>query len=183
MGCHNVSLVSPTHVPNILAAVRMAAKKGLKIPIVYNTGGYDSLETLEVLDGVVDIYMPDMKYGEPGPAEEFSMAPDYPEVSFKAVKEMHRQVGDLVTDRHGVAVRGLLVRHLVLPEGMAGTQKVMEFIATQISKDTYVNVMAQYRPNYKVVGHPVIGRRITGSEYRQALDIARRAGLTRVHAL
>ena len=184
MGCHNVNLVSPTHVvPNILAAVRMAAKKGLKIPIVYNTGGYDSLETLEVLDGVVDIYMPDMKYGEPGPAEEFSMAPDYPEVSFKAVKEMHRQVGDLVTDRHGVAVRGLLVRHLVLPEGMAGTQKVMEFIATQISKDTYVNVMAQYRPSYKVVGHPVIGRRITGSEYRQALDIARRAGLTRVHAL
>ena len=134
LGCHNINLVSPTHVvPNILAAVRLAAVKGLKVPIVYNTGGYDSLETLEILDGVVDIYMPDMKYGEPGPAEEFSMAPDYPEVNFRAVKEMHRQVGDLVTDKHGVAVRGLLVRHLVLPGDMAGTDKVMEFIAAHIS--------------------------------------------------
>ncbi|MGI6660998.1 MAG: radical SAM protein [Bacillota bacterium] len=183
MGCHNVNLVSPTHVvPNIVAAVRLAAGKGLNTPIVYNTGGYDSLETLEVLDGIVDIYMPDMKYGESGPAEEFSMAPDYPEVNFEAVKEMHRQVGDLVTDKNGVAVRGLLVRHLVLPGGMAGTEKVMEFIATHISKDTYVNIMAQYRPYYKAVGHPVIGRRVSGTEYHHALDIARQAGLTRVRA-
>jgi putative pyruvate formate lyase activating enzyme len=184
LGCHNINLVSPTHVvPNILAAVRLAAVKGLKVPIVYNTGGYDSLETLEILDGVVDIYMPDMKYGEPGPAEEFSMAPDYPEVNFRAVKEMHRQVGDLVTDKHGVAVRGLLVRHLVLPGDMAGTEKVMEFIAAHISKDTYVNIMDQYWPCYKARRHPVIGRRISGREYRDALDIARRAGLTRVQVL
>lgn len=184
LGCHNINLVSPTHVvPNILAAVRLAAVKGLKVPIVYNTGGYDSLETLEILDGVVDIYMPDMKYGEPGPAEEFSMAPDYPEVNFRAVKEMHRQVGDLVTDKHGVAVRGLLVRHLVLPGDMAGTEKVMEFIAAHISKDTYVNIMDQYWPCYKARRHPVIGRRISGREYRDALDIARWAGLTRVQVL
>jgi len=184
IGCHNVNLVSPTHVvPNILAALRLAACRGLKIPIVYNTGGYDSLETLQVLDGVVDIYMPDMKYGEAEPAQEFSMAPDYPEVNFRAVKEMHRQVGDLVTDDRGVAVRGLLVRHLVLPRGKAGTQKVMEFIAEHISKDTYVNIMDQYRPCYRAVGNPVIGRRITWNEYRQALEIAQRAGLTRVHAL
>ncbi len=184
MGCHNVNLVSPTHVvPNVLAAVRLAAKQGLNIPLVYNTGGYDSLETIRILEGVVDIYMPDMKYGEPGPAEEFSMAPDYPEVNFTAVKEMHRQVGDLVMGSDAVAVRGLLVRHLVLPGGLAGTKRVMEFIAESISRDAYVNIMAQYRPYHKAVGHPVLGRRITGKEYREALNIARRAGLTRVQAL
>lgn len=181
MGCHNLNIVTPTHVvPNIVSALRLAMEQGLRIPIVYNTGGYDSLETLEVLDGIVDIYMPDMKYGESGPAAQFSNAPDYPEVNFAAVKEMHRQVGDLVTTKDGIAVRGLLVRHLVLPEGMAGTEKVMRFIAEEISKDTYVNIMAQYRPYYKAVGHPVIGRRITFAEYQQAVDIARQAGLTRV---
>ncbi|HHV07502.1 MAG TPA: radical SAM protein [Firmicutes bacterium] len=184
MGCHNVNLVSPTHVvPSILAAVKMAAKQGLKIPLVYNTGGYDSLETIRLLDGVVDIYMPDMKYGEAAPAKEFSLAPDYPEVNFAAAREMHRQVGDLVTDRNGVAVRGLLVRHLVLPDGMAGTEKVTRFIAKSVSKDTYVNIMAQYRPYYQATGHPVLGRRVTAREYRDALDIAQRAGLTRVQAL
>ncbi len=184
MGCHNVNLVSPTHVvPNILAAVTLAAKQGLNIPLVYNTGGYDSLETIRLLDGVVDIYMPDMKYGEPAPAKEFSLAPDYPEVNFAAVKEMHRQVGDLVLDQNGVAVRGLLVRHLVLPGGLAGTEKVMQFIAENISKETYVNIMAQYRPYYQATGHPVLGRRVTAKEYRDALDIACRAGLYRVQAL
>lgn len=184
MGCHNVNLVSPTHVvPNILAAAKMAANKGLNVPMVYNTGGYDSLETIRLLDGVVDIYMPDMKYGEPAPAKEFSLAPDYPAVNFAAVKEMHRQVGDLMLDREGVAVRGLLVRHLVLPGGLAGTEKVMQFIAENMSKDTYVNIMAQYLPHYQAVGHPVLGRRITTKEYREALDIARRAGLGRVQAL
>lgn len=183
MGCHNINLVSPTHVaPNILAAVKIAAGLGLNIPLVYNTGGYDSLETIRLMDGVVDIYMPDMKYGESESADEFSQAPDYPEVNFAAVKEMHRQVGDLVVDRNGVAVNGLLVRHLVLPNGAAGTEKVMEFIAENISKNTYVNIMAQYRPYYKAAGHPVLGRRATAREYQAALDIARRAGLTRAQA-
>jgi len=184
MGCHNVNLVSPTHVvPNMLAALRFAARQGLNIPLVYNTGGYDSLETICLLDGVVDIYMPDMKYGEPEPAGEFSMAQDYPEVNFAAVKEMHRQAGDLVMDEDGVAVRGLLVRHLVLPEGAAGTEKVMRCIAETISLNTYVNIMVQYRPYYKAVGHSVLGRRVTGREFRTALRIAAKAGLKRVHAL
>ncbi|NLM20660.1 MAG: radical SAM protein [Peptococcaceae bacterium] len=184
LGCHNVNLVSPTHVvPNILAAVRLTAKQGLHIPLVYNTGGYDSLETIKVLEGVVDIYMPDMKYGEPEPARDFSDAVDYPEINFAAVKEMHRQVGDLVIEKNNVAIRGLLVRHLVLPGGMAGTKKVMEFLAHSLSRDTYVNIMAQYRPYYKAVGHPQLGRRIRDAEYRQALEIAAEAGLTRIQAL
>ncbi len=181
MGCHNINLVSPTHVvPNILAAVKIAADWGLSIPLVYNTGGYDSLETLRLLDGIVDIYMPDMKYGESKPAAEFSQAPDYPKVNFAAVKEMHRQVGDLVMDKNGIALRGLLVRHLVLPYNMAGTKKVMEFIATDISKATYVNLMAQYRPCYQAIGHPVLGRSPTVEEYQKALNIAYKTDLTRV---
>jgi len=183
LGCHNVNLVSPTHVvPNIIAAVRLATKRGLKIPLVYNTGGYDSVETIQVLDGIVDIYMPDMKYGEPEPAKEFSGVSAYPEINFAAVKEMHRQVGDLVIENN-VAVRGLLVRHLVLPKGLAGTKKVMEFLANEISRNTYVNIMAQYRPYFKAADHPLLGRRIKHAEYRQALEIAAEVGLTRVQAL
>lgn len=184
LGCHNVNLVSPTHVvPNIIAAVRLAAKQGLHIPLVYNTGGYDSLGTLKVLEGIVDIYMPDMKYGEPEPARDFSKAAKYPEINFVAVIEMHRQVGDLVIGENQVAVRGLLVRHLVLPGGLAGTKKVMGFLANSVSRNTYVNIMAQYRPCYKAVGHPQLGRRIKDKEYLQALEIATEAGLTRVQAL
>lgn len=184
MGCHNVNLVSPTHVvPNILAAVKLAAEEGLKIPLVYNTGGYDSLETIRLLEGIVDIYMPDMKYGEGEVAAEFSQAYDYPAVNFAAVKEMYRQVGELVVDERGVAVGGLLVRHLVLPGGLAGTGKVLSFIAEEISKDTYVNIMAQYRPCYQAVGHPDLGRRITAREYREALALAAELGLTRVQAM
>ncbi|MGI6469721.1 MAG: radical SAM protein [Syntrophomonadaceae bacterium] len=183
LGCHNVNLVSPTHVvPNILAAVRLAARQGLHIPLVYNTGGYDSLETIRLLEGVVDIYMPDMKYGEPEPAREFSKATDYPEINFAAVKKMHRQVGDLAIGKNRVAVRGLLVRHLVLPGGLAGTKKVMEFLANSISRDTYVNIMAQYRPCYKAVGHPLLGRRISDAEYFEALHIAAKAGLRIIQA-
>lgn len=183
LGCHNINLVSPTHVvPNILAAVRLAAGQGLNIPLVYNTGGYDSLETIKLLEGVVDIYMPDMKYGEPGPAEDFSKATNYPETNFAAVKEMHRQVGDLVIGENHVAVRGLLVRHLVLPGGLAGTKKVMEFLSHSISRNTYVNIMSQYRPCYKAVSHPILGRRISDAEYFQALRIAAEAGLTRIQA-
>ncbi|HHW92471.1 MAG TPA: radical SAM protein [Firmicutes bacterium] len=184
LGCHNVNLVSPTHVvPNILAAVKLAAERGLIIPLVYNTGGYDSLETIRLLEGIVDIYMPDMKYGEGGVSAEFSLAPDYPEMNFVAVKEMHRQVGELVLDERGVAVRGLLVRHLVLPGSLAGTEKVLQFIAEEISRDSYVNVMGQYRPHYQAAGHPVLGRRITAREYREALALAAKLGLTRVQAL
>ncbi|MGI6096496.1 MAG: radical SAM protein [Dethiobacteria bacterium] len=184
LGCHNVNLVSPTHVvPNIIAAVRLATRQGLRIPLVYNTGGYDSLETIKVLEGVVDIYMPDMKYGDPEPAKNFSGADDYPEINFAAVKEMHRQVGDLVIGENNVAVRGLLVRHLVLPGGVAGTKKVMEFLANNVSRDTYVNIMAQYRPCYKAVGHPQLGRRIKDAEYLQALEIAAETGLRRIQAL
>ncbi len=184
MGCHNINLVSPTHVlPNILAAVRLAAEQGLKLPLVYNTGGYDSLAAIRLLDRVVDIYMPDMKYGEADAAAEFSLAPDYPEVNFAVVKEMHRQVGDLLLDRNGIAVRGLLVRHLVLPNGLAGTEKVMRFIAEELSKDSYVNIMAQYRPYYRAVGHPQLGRQLSWREYRAALRIARKYGLTRVPRL
>ena len=183
LGCHNINLVTPTHVvPNIIAAVRMAAEGGLKIPLIYNTGGYDSLETIGLLEGIVDIYMPDMKFGETLPAREFAQAPDYPEVNFMAVKEMHRQVGDLRLDKEGVATRGLLVRHLVLPGGLAGTQKVVRFIARDVSQNTYINIMAQYRPYYKAVGHPQLGRGITVKEYQAALDMARTAGLARIQA-
>lgn len=181
MGCHNINLVSPTHVvPQILSGLAIAVEEGLRIPLVYNTGGYDTVETLKLLDGIVDIYMPDMKYGTREAAEKYSLAPDYPEVNFAAVKEMHRQVGDLVTDERGIAVRGLLVRHLVLPGNLAGTEIIMKFIADEMSKDTYVNIMDQYRPYYKAVGDPVLGRRITREEYQGALRIAREAGLTRV---
>ncbi|MGI5902302.1 MAG: radical SAM protein [Desulfitobacteriia bacterium] len=184
MGCHNLNLVSPTHVvPNIVAALRLAVQEGLKIPIVYNTGGYDSLETVKMLDEIVDIYMPDMKYGEPEPAREYSQAESYPYVNFEAVQEMHRQVGDLVLDESGLALHGLLVRHLVLPENMAGTKKVMDFIARKISRNTYVNIMAQYRPCYQAEEHPVLGRKIKKSEYLEAVKIAKDAGLTRVQEL
>ena len=183
LGCHNINLVSPTHaVPNILAAIRLAAKQGLRLPLVYNTGGYDSLETIKLLEGIIDIYMPDMKYGEPEPAKDFSKADNYTEINFAAVKEMHRQVGNLLIGKNNVAIRGLLVRHLVLPGRLAGTKKVMEFLAHNISRNTYVNIMAQYIPHYKAVGHPLLGRRIRTSEYYEALQISIEAGLTRIQA-
>jgi putative pyruvate formate lyase activating enzyme len=182
-GCHNINLVSPTHeVPNILRAIKMAAEDGLNIPIVYNTGGYDSIETVELLDGVVDIYMPDMKYGDEKYAMEYSKVAKYPEINFAAVKEMHRQVGDLVIGEDGVAIRGLIVRHLVLPNGLANTKKVMDFIAQEISKDSYVNIMAQYRPCFEAINHPLLGRGVTREEYQEALEVAVSAGLTRLEA-
>ncbi|GAI84745.1 unnamed protein product, partial [marine sediment metagenome] len=146
-GCHNINLVSPTHVvPFLLEALEIATGKGLQLPIVYNTGGYDSVATLELLDGVVDIYMPDMKYSEEKVGERFSGVRRYPQVNRAAVKEMHRQVGDLQVDESGVATRGLLVRHLVLPSELAGTEDVVKFLAEEISTSTYLNVMAQYHP-------------------------------------
>lgn len=179
-GCHNVNLVSPSHVvAQILEAVWMAAERGLRLPLVYNTGGYDSLEALELLDGVIDIYMPDMKYGDSDVAHIYSKVRTYWEVNRAAVREMHRQVGNLQVDEHGLAWKGLLVRHLVLPGGLAGTEQVMRFIAGEISPETYVNVMAQYRPCYRADEYPELDRRSTGSEYEEAVRIARRCGLER----
>lgn len=180
-GCHNINLVSPSHVAaQILAAVLVAAQAGLRLPLVYNTGGYDSLSTLELLDGVVDIYMPDMKYADAGIAERYSQVPNYPEVNRAAVREMHRQVGDLHIDVNGLATRGLLVRHLVLPGDLAGTAQVVRFLADEISRATYLNVMDQYRPAYCAEGCPELNRRISREEFQAAVRLAQEAGLSRL---
>ncbi len=180
-GCHNINLVSPTHVvPFVLEALEIAAGKGLQLPIVYNTGGYDSVETLELLDGIVDIYMPDMKYFVEDVGEKFSGVEQYPQVNRAAVKEMHRQVGDLQVDESGVALRGLLVRHLVLPDGLAGTEGVVRFIAAEISRNTYLNVMAQYHPCYHAFDYPQISSPITREEFSAAIEQAQRSGLNRL---
>ena len=177
-GCHNINLVSPSHVvPQILAALLVAAGRGLRLPLVYNTGGYDSLEMLELLDSVVDIYMPDMKYADGDTARHYSKVVNYPEVNRAAVREMHRQVGDLQVDNSGVATRGLLVRHLVLPGRLAGTGQIVRFLAEDISPHTYLNLMDQYRPAYKAHDYPALNRPISMAEYREALQLARAAGL------
>ncbi|NIR31118.1 MAG: radical SAM protein [Gammaproteobacteria bacterium] len=185
--CHNINLVSPSHVvAQILAAVRLAAAQGLRLPLVYNTGGYDSPEALALLDGVIDIYMPDMKYGDSAIARRYSKVRNYVEVNQAAVKEMHRQVGDLVLDAHGIARRGLLVRHLVLPGGLSGTEKVLAFIARELSQNTYLNLMGQYYPCYRADENPPLHRPITSEEYREARALAQRYGLARLnhrHAL
>jgi len=180
-GCHNINFVTPSHViAPILQALPLAIEKGLTVPLVYNTGGYDRTSALKLLDGIVDIYMPDFKFWDSEVSKTLSDAPDYPERARKAVKEMHRQVGDLVTDPSGVAQRGLLVRHLVMPEGLAGTSSVMHFLATEISTNTYVNVMSQYHPCGGAIGQPGLGRRITSAEFEEALETARREGLHRL---
>lgn len=179
-GCHNINFVTPTHVvPQILEALVLAREGGLHLPLVYNSGGYDSVETLGLLDGVFDIYMPDAKYGQDGPALKYSHAPGYVDRMKAAIKEMHRQVGDLVMDEDGIALRGLLVRHLVLPEGAAGTAEVIRFISQEISKNTYLNVMAQYHPDYQACRYPELSRPISVREYGQALALAKEAGLAR----
>ncbi len=177
-GCHNINFVSPSHVvPQILAGVLIAAEAGLRLPLVYNTGGYDSLQTLALLDGVVDIYMPDMKYADAQVARRYSQVANYPAVNRAAVKEMHRQVGDLVLDKRGIAQRGLLVRHLVLPEGLAGTEQIVRFLREEVSPNTYINVMAQYRPCYRAHDLPPLDRPITQAEYAEAVRLAQEAGL------
>jgi putative pyruvate formate lyase activating enzyme len=179
-GCHNINLVTPTHVvPQILAATQIAAARGLHVPLVYNTGGYDSLETLALLDGVVDIYMPDMKYADPEVGERYSRVRDYPAVNQTAVREMYRQVGDLQLDERGIARRGLLVRHLVLPGGLAGTGEVVRFLAG-LSRNTYLNVMSQYRPCYEAHNLPPLDRPLTVAEYGEAVRLALDAGLERL---
>jgi putative pyruvate formate lyase activating enzyme len=179
-GCHNINLVSPSHqVPMILRALLIAKDKGLSIPIVYNTGGYDMVKTLKLLDGIVDIYMPDFKYWDPHVAGRLSGAADYPERARAALLEMHRQTGGLAIE-NGIAQRGLLVRHLVLPGALSGTREIMNFIAREISKDTYVNIMNQYHPCHKAWKHPPLDRRITPTEYEEAIQSAMRTGLKRI---
>jgi len=179
LGCHNINLVSPTiYIPQILAAMPLAIALGLRIPLVYNTGGYDSVEALRLLEGVVDIYMPDIKYSDDRIAGRYSLVKGYYGIAKEAVKEMHRQVGDLIVE-DGIAVRGLIIRHLVLPGGLAGTAEVMRFIAQELSPHSYVNVMAQYRPENKARRYPELSRRITVEEYREALRLAAQAGLYR----
>lgn len=182
MGCHNINLVTPTHVvPQIITALEIAHKNGLTVPIVYNSGGYDRVSTLKFMEGLIDIYMPDFKFWSSEVAEKTCNAPDYPEVARKAIMEMHRQVGNLQTNPAGIAQKGLLIRHLVLPENLAGTGEISEFISKNISPDTYVNIMPQYRPCG--LAHQIEGldRRLTAKEYLDAIKIAGDQGLTRIH--
>ena len=180
-GCHNINFVSPSHfVPQILQALPKAIEDGLRLPLVYNTGGYDALGTLKLLDGVIDIYMPDFKYTDSETARIYSEAPDYPQTVKAALKEMHRQTGDLVMDARGIALRGLLVRHLALPEGLAGTREAMRFLATEISTETYVNIMDQYRPCGEIPKGDPLSRRITRAEFEEAVAMAKEAGIWRI---
>ncbi|HUU50888.1 MAG TPA: radical SAM protein [Nitrospinota bacterium] len=179
-GCHNINFVTPTHyISQIIAALPEAIERGLKIPLVYNCGGYDSLEVLRLLDGIIDIYMPDAKYSDKDVSAKYSNAPDYFEILKESLKEMQRQTGDLIIDERGVAQRGLLVRHLIMPNGLAGTKRILEFIAKEISKNTYVNIMDQYRPCHKAGEYQELARRIAPDEFFEAIDIAKKAGLHR----
>ncbi len=179
-GCHNVNLVTPTHVvPQILSAIQIAVDKGLTLPIVYNSGGYDDVNTLKLLNGVIDIYMPDFKFWDPKIADATCNAPDYPEIARQAVLEMHRQVGDIVIDKTGIAQHGLLIRHLVLPDNLAGTRDIMKFIHDAVSPDTYVNIMSQYRPCGKAHETPGLSKALSVEEYKQALQMAKEEGITR----
>ncbi len=180
VGCHNINFVTPTHyVPQIIASFPEAIKKGLRIPIVYNCSGYESLEAIQLLEGIVDVYMPDIKSMDERHSRRLLNAPDYPEVVKRVLKEMHRQVGDLQIDASGIAWRGLLIRHLVMPEGTAASESVLEFIAHDLSIHSYVNIMDQYRPEYRAHEYPEISRRITEKEYGSAIRIARHYRLYR----
>jgi putative pyruvate formate lyase activating enzyme len=180
-GCHNINFVTPSHVvPQIIEALISAVEQGLSVPLVYNSSGYDRKESLELLDGIFDIYMPDFKFWDGGWADRYCNAPDYGSVATEAVKEMHRQVGDLVIDSDGIALRGLLVRHLVMPNQVAGTESIMEFLEREISPNTYLNIMDQYRPCGTADQDEFINRRPTALEYKDAVSAARKAGLTRL---
>lgn len=188
-GCHNINFVTPSHVvPQILAGVAAASRKGLELPLVYNSGGYDTVETLRFLDGVVDVYMPDFKFWEPETARRLAGAPDYPERARVALREMHRQVGVLRLSPEGLARRGLLVRHLVMPGLVAETSAILHWISRELSPYTYVNVMAQYHPDHKVgqadqhgrVAFCDIDRPPTRQEIREAVLAAQDAGLERL---
>jgi putative pyruvate formate lyase activating enzyme len=179
-GCHNINFVTPTHyLPQILEAVLIAARMGLNVPLVYNCGGYESLDVIEALDGIVDIYMPDFKFMDEEPARKYCGAPDYPEVAGAAIREMQRQVGDLVINDAGIAEQGLLIRHLVMPNMLDYTKRVLDFIRQEISEDAFVNVMAQYHPCHRASEYEELGRRVSGAEYADAVSYARAIGLRR----
>ncbi len=181
-GCHNINLVTPTpQVPQIVKSLQIAIEKGLKIPLVYNTSSYDSLETLKLLDGIFDIYMPDAKYSDDKIALRYSNAPNYFEIMKRSIKEMHRQVGDLIVNEEGIAQRGLLVRHLVLPNNIAGSEKIFEFLSKEISKNTFLNIMDQYYPCYKAFEYPELSRKITKEEFKEAVNLAKKFGLERIY--
>ncbi|MGA2683241.1 MAG: radical SAM protein [Candidatus Bathyarchaeia archaeon] len=178
-GCHNINVVTPTHyTPQLVKTISVAAARGLKLPIFWNCSGYENVETIKLLEGIVDIYKPDIKYGESEPAKKYSNAPDYFERCKEAVREMHRQVGDLKVNKKGIAYRGLLIRHLVLPNNLAGSEKVLEF-AAELSKESYVNIMAQYRPCGKAYEHEKLSRRPSRTEYFRVVDYAKKLGLHR----
>jgi putative pyruvate formate lyase activating enzyme len=181
-GCENINLVTPTHViPSIVSALQEAVQRGLRLPLVYNCSGWEPPEIVRMLDGIVDIYLPDFKYMDGSVAERLSNgAASYPEVTAAAIREMNRQVGELTVDEKGVAVRGLIIRHLVLPENLAGTDAFVRWVAAETGPATYVNIMGQYRPEYKAREMAALRRRITRTEYEQALTWAREAGLTRL---
>ncbi len=181
MGCHNLNCVTPTHViPQIVESLIIAVEEGFDLPLVYNCGGYENPEVLKILDGIVDIYMPDVKFMDDGVAEELTGAQEYSHWVKKALLEMHRQVGDLVLDEEGIAKRGLLVRHLILPGGLAGTKEALEFIRKEIGTGTYLNIMDQYYPCYMARGHPVLSRRIYPEEWKEAVDLAKNMGFCRL---
>lgn len=180
-GCHNINLVSPSHfVPQIVESISIAANRGLTLPIVYNTGGYDEIDTLKLLDGIIDIYMPDIKFGNNERAKKYTKSAEYFNIVKAAVIEMHRQVGDLKTDTSGIAYNGLLIRHLVMPENLSDTDKVLRFISEDISNDSVVNIMSQYYPAHKSYTFPELSRRITGKEYSEAIKFAENLGLDNI---
>ena len=179
-GCHNINFVTPTHyVPQIVSALPSAIEKGLRVPLVYNTSGYDSVEVIKLLDGIIDIYMPDIKFMDSSLSLKYCRAVDYPVIVREVVKEMHRQVGNLVTDENGIAKRGLIIRHLMMPSCADDTKAVLDFIAGGISSDSYVNIMAQYYPCHRAAEFPEIARGITPGEHEEALSYAGSIGLTR----
>jgi len=181
LGCHNINLVTPTHfMPGILSATRKALHRGLRLPLCYNTGGYERAEVVRLLDGIVDIYLPDLKYMDGEEADRYTVrgAVDYPPRAQEAIVEMHRQVGDLVTDERGIALRGLMVRHLVMPNRIAGTREFVQWVAANLSRRTYVNIMAQYRVEHMAFNYPPIARAITPAEFVEAIGWAEEAGLT-----
>lgn len=180
-GCHNINLISPSHVvPQIVEALLLAVPKGLCLPLVFNSSGYDSVGTLRLLDGIVDIYMPDFKFWDHSVSKLACNAPEYPEVVKLALKEMQRQVGDLVLDERGLAVKGLLVRHLVLPENLADSREVMRFLAQEVSPNVYVNVMGQYRPCGRATEHEQFAKWVTVAELEEALAAAKDEGINRL---
>ncbi len=177
-GCHNLNLVTPTHfMPQILRALGIARERGFNLPIVYNTSGYESLEALRLLDGIVDIYLPDMRYSDNAAAMKYSIAPHYREINRAAIKEMYRQAGNLVLGEMGIARRGLIIRHLILPGGISGTEEIMKFLAEEVSKDVFISLMSQYFPAYRAKEFKELSRRVTSAEYEEAYQIMQKYGL------